>query len=68
LYQRIALEGLSVTSVDQYVDIALTLGMDRDRNLSVRQAIREQVDVLFENPADVKNWSDALRSWVEEMR
>ena len=68
LYQRIALEGLSVTSVDQYVDIALTLGMDRDRNLSVRQAIREQVDVLFENPADVKSWSDALRSWVEEMR
>jgi|694.fasta_scaffold05629_13 uncharacterized protein (TIGR03032 family) len=68
LYQRIGLESLSATSVDQYVDIALALGRDRDRNIAVRHSIRERADVLFENQADVENWSDTLVSWVEGMR
>lgn len=65
LYRRIGVTSLCAADVDQYVDIAVGLGTDRDRNLSIRDAILKQTDVLFENQADVESWESALRGWME---
>ena len=68
LYRRIGVTSLCADDVDQYVDIAVGLGTDRERNLSIRDAILKQTDVLFENPADVESWESALRGWMENLR
>jgi predicted O-linked N-acetylglucosamine transferase (SPINDLY family) len=62
------LTSLCATSVDQYVDVAVGLGIDNARNADVRNAIRERADVLYENPTDVESWDNALRLWMEIVR
>jgi predicted O-linked N-acetylglucosamine transferase (SPINDLY family) len=67
-YRRMGLTSLCATSVDQYVDVAVGLGIDNARNADVRNAIRERADVLYENPTDVESWDNALRLWMEIVR
>ncbi len=64
LYQRMGLTTLSAESVDQYVDVAVGLGMDRSRNAQIRHSITEQSSVLFENPADVHSWEESIQRMV----
>lgn len=65
MFKRMGIESMSANSVNDYIQIAVELGKDLDRNRSARAAINAQSDLLFEQRIDNSVWETLLHKWVE---
>lgn len=65
MYKRMGIENLTANSIDDYIQIAVELGKDLDRNRRARAAINDQSDLLFEQRIDISVWETLLHKWVE---
>lgn len=65
MYRRMEFADLVAKDEDDYVRIALSLGLDRDRRDSVRRIIDERSPVLFEDQGTVRDQGTLLQEIVE---
>jgi predicted O-linked N-acetylglucosamine transferase (SPINDLY family) len=64
LYDQMGLTECVADSPDQYVEIAATLGTDREARRTMRSKIFEKIDAIFENPAGVREFEAFLKRVV----
>lgn len=60
LYQRMQLSDCVVATEEDYVQVAVRLGTDRDARRRVQSKISERSSVLFRNPDEVRCFEEAL--------
>ena len=60
MYRRMQLESLVPGSIEQYAQQAVRLATDSEYRAEHARAIAAQSPVLYENPADVQAWANAL--------
>jgi predicted O-linked N-acetylglucosamine transferase (SPINDLY family) len=60
LYREAGIEGLTATSENEYVDIALRLGQDADWRAEMRRQVVQKAGALFDNPKAVAEFNQCL--------
>ena len=65
LYAKMGIDELTVDSSEAYVDLAVGLGTDPQRREKLRETILAKCHVLYEDPAEVRDFEQFLLSTLE---
>ena len=61
MMRAMGLDELVVADTDAYVDLAVTLGLDRDRREALRARVRERKHLLYDDQCAIEAFSRFLR-------
>jgi protein O-GlcNAc transferase len=66
IYRQIGVEELIAQSPTDFVDLAVSIATDPNRRRSLSKKLIDQSESLFNNPAAMQDWNDALGSLTND--
>jgi len=67
-YQKMQIEGLVASTPEEYVQIALRLGIEPDYRQAMRRSIDERSTILFEEPRAVREYEEFFEQTIAQGR